>query len=304
MALKTLGELITFVQDKLDLRDEDFITTTEMTSYFEEAIRYCESEIHKLNIEDQYFVAQSTMRLVNGQADYALPANMYANKILRVMYSNGSELYDIRRLTKQYRFQDAELSRRYSVGNPATYQYMLVNLDPRLGTKVRLFPTPLETTTTVTSTGTTVSGSPIITGLGSTTGMAAEYFVSGTGIVDGTRIQSVDSATQITMAENAVASGTVSITATEPRVLVWYIRNASIPSATTDYIDFPEFWHYIAQFVIVNCLKKELGNPRVQIEVETLLKMEKQMLETLSNMVPDQDDTVEQDLSSYSEGNY
>lgn len=304
MALKTLGELITFVQDKLDLRDEDFITQDEMITYFEEAIRYCESEIHKLNIEDQYFVAQSTITLTSGKADYALPTGIYANKILRVLYSNGSDLYDVKRLNKLNRFQDAELARRYSLGSPPTYAYVLVNLDPRLGTKMRMFPTPLETSTTVTTTGTTVSGSAVVTGLGTTTGMAAEYFVSGTGIVEGTRIKSVDSATQITLTDNAVAAGTVSITATEPRVLIWYIRNATIPALTTDYIDFPEFWHYIAQFVIVNCLKKEIGNPRIQVEVETLLKMEKQMLETLSNMVPDQDDKIEQDLSYYEEGNY
>jgi hypothetical protein len=76
MALKTMAELKSYVKDKLDLRDEDFITDTEMTSYIEEAIGYCEAEIHKLNIEDQYFVAQSTIALVSGQADYDLPSNI------------------------------------------------------------------------------------------------------------------------------------------------------------------------------------------------------------------------------------
>lgn len=304
MALKTLGELTTLVQDKLDLRDEDFITTDEMNSYFEEAIRYCESEIHKLNIEDQYFVAQSTISLVAGQADYELPAGIYGNKILRVVYSNGSDLYDIKRLTKMYRFEDAELARRYAVGSPPTYGYMLVNLDPRLGTKMRVFPTPLETSLVIPEAGNLTAGSPFVTGIGSTTGMAAEFFVSSEALAEGTRIQSIDSPTTLTLAENAIATDTAFITAREPRVLIWYIRNASIPSLSTDYIDFPEFWHYIAQYVVVNCLKKEVGNPRIEIEAQTLLKFEQQMLETLANMVPDQDDKVEQDLTAYEEGNY
>jgi len=303
MAFKTYGEIQTFVQDKLDLRDEDFISRDEMLSYCEEAIRYCESEIHKLNIEDMYFVAQTTIPLVSGQTDYDLPSGIFGNKILRVMYSKDAILYDLKRLTRQYRFEEGELARRYPTGAPPYYGYMLVNLDPRLGTRMRLYPTPTEVSTvyTVTNTGTaaTTLGSKIVT-LTSTAGLQAEYFVSGTGIVDGTRIQSVNSATQITLCENAVATGAaVNLTFTEPRVLVWYIRNASIPTGTTDLIDFPEFWHFIAQFMVVNCLKKEVVNPRLPLEVETLLKIEKQMLETLSNMVPDQDDQVEKDLSSY-----
>jgi hypothetical protein len=303
MAFKTYGEIQTFVQDKLDLRDEDFITRDEMLSYCEEAIRYCESEIHKLNIEDMYFVAQASIPLVVGQSDYNLPSLMYGNKILRIMYSKDAFLYDIKRLTRQYRFEEGELARRYPTGSPPYYGYMLVNLDPRLGTRMRVFPTPTESSIvyTVANTGTcaTTLGSPIVT-MTDTTGLQLEYFVSGTGVVDGTRIQSVDSPTQITMTENAVATGAaVSLTFTEPRILVWYIRNASVPTSTTDLIDFPEFWHFIAQFMVVNCVKKEVGNPRLQIEVETLLEIKKQMLETLSNMVPDQDDKVEQDLSSY-----
>jgi hypothetical protein len=169
---------------------------------------------------------------------------------------------------------------------------------------MRLFPTPTENSAVVTASGTSTNGSAVLTGLASTTGVAVDDFVSGTGIVTGTRVKSVDSASQITMTELAVASGTVTFTFTQPRLVIWYIRNANVPTASTDYIDFPEFWHFVAQHVVVNCLKKEVGNPRIQIEVQTLLKVEQQMLETLSNMVPDQDDKIEQDLTSYEEGNY
>lgn len=305
MALETYGDALTFVQDKLDLRDDSMIDGDELQTYFKEAIRYCESEIHKLNAEDCYFEASAAVALVSGKSDYSLPSGIYGNKIRRVQYISGADIYEIERLTKASRYNDAELLRQYSSGSTQAYGYMLMNLDPRLGTKMRMFPTPAESSTVVTTTGNTTEGSATVSSMASTSGIQAGYYVSGTGIIEGTRVQSVDSSTQITLAENAQVTGTAaSLTFTEPRMVVWYIRNATIPSETDDYIDFPEFWHFITQHVVVNCLKKELGNPRLQIEVATLLKLEQQMHDTLSNMVPDQQDYVEQDLSFYREGNY
>lgn len=70
---------------------------------------------------------------------------------------------------------------------------------------------------TVTMTGTTVSGSPIITGLstlsnGETRELIKDMEVTGTGIAASSVIATVDSATQITMNNNATANGTVTIT--------------------------------------------------------------------------------------------
>jgi hypothetical protein len=61
-------------------------------------------------------------------------------------------------------------------------------------------------------TGTTTSGSTIITGISSTTGLTTDFAVSGTGIATNSRIASVDSATQVTMDVAATASGTVTLT--------------------------------------------------------------------------------------------
>jgi hypothetical protein len=91
------------------------------------------------------------------------------------------------------------------------------------------------------------------------------------------------------------------LTFVEPRMQLWYIRGVLIPTASTDPIDIPEFWPVVAQHVIVSCLSKELGSPRLAMEKETLLQMTAQMIETLTEMVPDQDDTVEADTSSYEE---
>lgn len=299
MSQKTYSALQLFVQNKLDLRDEDFISDDEFYEYVEEALKYCEAEIHKLNIEDQYFVAQAPIQLVNGQFDYALPANIYANKILRVVYSNGSVTTTIKRLTKQARFETSDYERKYGVVTQGSYGYMLVNNDVRSGPKMRIFPTPTESSGVVTTTG-NIAASTTLSGLASISGVDKGWFISSTNAYMplNNQVQTVDSSSQVTMSAAGLGVGTsASITFTEPRVQIWYIRNVDIPDDSNDYIDFPEFWHFVAQHVVVNCLNKEVGNPRVQAETLKLEEYRKQMLETLSNMVPDQDDLIEQDLS-------
>ena len=67
----------------------------------------------------------------------------------------------------------------------------------------------------LTFTGTTTSGSPIVTGVagaGAGSNLMSGQRVSGTGIPANTRILSVDLATQITMNANATASGSITIT--------------------------------------------------------------------------------------------
>jgi hypothetical protein len=60
-----------------------------------------------------------------------------------------------------------------------------------------------------TITGNTTANSYVLTGLSSTAGLSAQNFqLSGTGIPTSARIQSVDSASQITMTMEATASGT------------------------------------------------------------------------------------------------
>jgi hypothetical protein len=59
-----------------------------------------------------------------------------------------------------------------------------------------------------TVTGTTTSGSALLTALSSTANLSAGDAVSGTGIPANTSIQSVDSSTQVTMTANATATAT------------------------------------------------------------------------------------------------
>lgn len=60
----------------------------------------------------------------------------------------------------------------------------------------------------MTVTGTRSNGSPVITSIASTSDMRVGYYVFGTGISSGTTIVSINSASQITLSNNASSSGT------------------------------------------------------------------------------------------------
>ena len=87
-------------------------------------------------------------------------------------------------------------------------------------------------------------------------------------------------------------------------VKIWYIRNANLLSADTDICDVVEFSHYIISFAQWKCYLKE-GNPSAipkKAEVEEYRKL---MIQTLETMVPDGDNEIEKDFSSYTDqGNY
>lgn len=298
-SLKTWGFIKTFVQRKLDLQEESFITPAELLDYAEEALRFCESVVHKLNIEDQYFTSVQPITLVQNKSEYDLPSNMYANKIQRLIYNNGTRIWDIPRIRNEHRFTMGSMMDQYPPSE--SYGYILVNNDPRATTQIRLYPKARESSITASPTGNLTSGSATISSVSSTSGYQVGYYISGASIPNGTRIQAIDTDNStITLTQTAVATATTeALTIVEPRVLCWYIRSTIIPTNTDNVIDFPEFWNFIAQHVVVNCLKKELGNPRVEVEYNKLKEMEAHVESTLANMVPDQDDTIQPDVSHY-----
>ena len=149
-------------------------------------------------------------------------------------------------------------------------------------------------------TGNIISGSRVVTGLSSTVGIAKYDFVASASLPSGARVESIDSPTQVTLTDAAISSAMgEALVFTQNRLTVWYIRKAAIPSGPSDRIDVPEFWNFISQYVIVECLKKELGNPRLGEEKAKLEFLRQQMHDTLAEMVPDQDDGIEKDLEFY-----
>lgn len=67
------------------------------------------------------------------------------------------------------------------------------------------------TTTSISTTGTVTAGSPVVTGIPSTVGLDTTYQIVATGVDNDTYIQSVDSATQVTMTQASTVSGSITI---------------------------------------------------------------------------------------------
>src|SRR5205823_4486856 len=68
--------------------------------------------------------------------------------------------------------------------------------------------------TQVTTSGTLAIGSAAVTGIGSTSALQGAVGVSGAGIPSGTYVQSIDSASQVTLTKAATATGAQSLTFT------------------------------------------------------------------------------------------
>lgn len=296
MTFITYAQLKERVEQRLDLEEEVFIQATEFLAYTKDGIALCESIIHKFRADDVYFEACAPLALVTGKQDYALPSNIYGNKIRKIVYTKNNNIFEIRRMTKKDRYFD--MAMRDQFYQDTIYKYMILNQDPHVGPVLRFSPNTQEDTTVVSRSITLTSGSATAT-IASTTDIAIGMFVSGTGIPYGAKVVSFVTNTSVTLTSPAYVSSAVTATFTAPDVLIYYIREANIPSADGDYIDIPEWFQVVQQYVVVECLKKEPNNPRFKTELATLGAYIKAMEDALSNMVPDQEDLIEVDASAY-----
>lgn len=295
----TYGQLKSRVEKRLDLEEEVFIQDSEFLEYTHDAIDMVEAIIHKFRAEDTYYETCAPLALLQGQQDYQLPSNIYANKIRKIIFQRQDDIFEIKRMTRRERYVEAAIRELYYSDN--WYRYMIINADARTKPILRLFPKSVDTVTTVTLPGTMTSGSATIL-MASTAGVAIGQYITGPSIPLGARVLSVSTDVSVTMTTTAQAN-TVDInnTFTNPDCLIYYIRNAAKPTEETDLIDVPEWYALVQQSVMVECLSKEPGNPRFEKEIAKLEAMKSDMEDALSNMVPDQEDLVEADVAIYGE---
>jgi hypothetical protein len=144
---KTFAQIKSKVERMLDIEVEEFIQPQEFIDYVNDGIAYAEAEIHKLGLEDMYFLTKANIAMVNGQADYSLPANIYMNKIKSVQYLNGSTIYTIRRLRGPDMFEERDYINQY---NSVTdfYKYLLRNDSAAQNVILELIPSSRETSST------------------------------------------------------------------------------------------------------------------------------------------------------------
>ena len=79
---------------------------------------------------------------------------------------------------------------------------------------------------------------------------------------------------------------------------VYYLRNANRMVDANSVCDIPEFVDYIMQFMKVRCYEKE-GHPNLQMAIGVMDYKKKNLINTLSNMIPDGDNELEKDTSFY-----
>jgi len=142
MAYKTKLQVETKIKQDLDLEEEEFIQATELTEYVNDAITIIESFLNSLGLTDQYFLSKANISLVSGTADYALPSNLYADKLEEVVYSNGATIYRVKKIANTMSAEDIEILNRYSTTQ--YYQYRIRN-DSSTARYFQLIPSSRET---------------------------------------------------------------------------------------------------------------------------------------------------------------
>ena len=148
--MKTYSDLKTKIEMDMDTEDEDFVQDTELMEYFNDGIRDAEGQIHKLGLEEIYYLTYDNPSVILGTAEYALPTNIYGNKLVKCIYNDGSRVFPIRELKGKRRFEEIETQNNYPVSLPI-YKYYLRNVytnDTTQATKWGLVPTPSETSST------------------------------------------------------------------------------------------------------------------------------------------------------------
>lgn len=328
MKLWTYGEVRQKLERDFDLEDEKFISSDELAGYCNEAIDAAEASILKLN--EDYFLKMKKISLSLGQQILTLPDDIYAQKIRGMIYNNGGDLiYEIRRIRDPHKFYLLADVQVWGTAN--WYGYILQNPTAGEQNTVLLVPPSRETSAdilnlwyirnaqripmlgeyflsaTVTASGfNTIANTVQLASHGYVTGDKVKFTADDastlpSGIVAGTvyyviRIDA-DSfqlattfalakvGTNISFTNDATGTATVKVATTEA-------------NRDTVVLDIPEFTSYIIQFMKVRCYEKE-PDPRYDAAAAALKVLADQMIDTLTEQVPDNDNKIPLDLTAY-----
>lgn len=147
MVYRTYGALKTEVLMETDTEAEDFLQADEIMAYFQDAVNECQAHIHKLGLEDDYFLKKKTdYSLTNGQSVLDMPSDIYAAKIRGLIYSYGGRIYPIKRMKGPKRFELlADLLQNPGQNTP--YVYQIINTSSAAGLDIDIYPRSYETST-------------------------------------------------------------------------------------------------------------------------------------------------------------
>jgi len=135
----TLLQIKNEIKDELDLEAEDFIDNTEIVSYINKGVKAAEAQIHKLGLEDDYFLKRAFLPMVVGGDEIELPSDIYANKLRGITYDDGSLIYEIKRVRGVHLFNKISNAQHFS-NSDDYYQYILINEVAGAGAKILMVP--------------------------------------------------------------------------------------------------------------------------------------------------------------------
>jgi hypothetical protein len=90
------GDLRDKIEREMDLQEESIIDEDMLKDYGNKGIDYCETRIHLL-CED-YFKSKYELPMVEGTSEYAMPSDIYANKIRYVQFDDGQYDYKVKKI--------------------------------------------------------------------------------------------------------------------------------------------------------------------------------------------------------------
>ena len=141
MAFKTLLDIKEKIERDLDLEEEEFIQPDELTEYINDAITAAEAMIINLGLRDKYFFTKATLDIVQGQEDITLPENIYANKIFKLVFHNGNDIYPIKPIDSRRMYEEIALLNQ----NPSAVNYKyLIRHDTPGEEVIQIVPPPRE----------------------------------------------------------------------------------------------------------------------------------------------------------------
>ncbi len=138
MIVQTYGEALDEVQDEFDLKGETIIAADEYVSFFNRGVQKAAAEIYTLGVEDEYFTDEAPLTMVQGVADIAIPANIYAHKIRFIIHNDGTDKYTVSRIRRKDRGLGEALIN--SEETDRNYQYRIKNTGTAAGAKIHLVP--------------------------------------------------------------------------------------------------------------------------------------------------------------------
>lgn len=321
------GELKDKVLMDLDLQDELQVQPDELVGYCNEAIDEAEAEI--LTLHEDYFLKDEVFPFTAGQSEYDLPSDCYGAKIRGFMYNDGSRVYPISRFRNLRKFE--KITDAQTFGSAEDYRYFLKNPSPRSGFKIVLVPPARATESNATlwyirnAQRIPLIGEYAITQevvaadvnvANNTIAVDADIYVTGdrvkfttdgtlpAGLTAGTVYYVIRaSETTIKLATTAAnATNGVAVDITDTGSGTHYLWAAATEAIQDELpVDIPEFANFVMQYMKVRCLEKEGSDPRFDSAVTILQQQRKMMVDTLTQMVPDDDTEIEGDFSHYDE---